>query len=79
MSQEINGKVKILGHEIAGAYKKMFSAPIILEPCKHEIREEKSLLKKEIWIRTFHGKPNGATKLTVLCRKKGDVTFDYRR
>ncbi len=58
-----------------GELELQFSAPLVLNPCQHLYREQgrlKSFFKNEVWIRTFHGRPNGDTSVKVTCRKKSE-------
>jgi hypothetical protein len=74
MSRDIGAKVKVgeEGFETAGHYKSEFKAPMLVNPCQHVILEDikRGVLRREVWTRTFHGKPDGSSLVIWHCKEE---------
>lgn len=73
MSRDIQGEISVgtTGVKITGKFVSQFKAPLILEPCQHLVSQRESLLKKEVWTVTIHGKADGSSSIKQRCIKLG--------
>lgn len=78
-NRDIGAGVRIeeFGVDVSAHYKTEFTAPFSVPPCDHVFLNniKKGFLRRKEWNRTFHGRPDGLSEVTIHCIEGGRLQF----